>query len=303
MFLRTILKAIALLATMISAEAVAGPADFSSPQPVEITGYDGHAMEPFLSRDGKHLFFNNLNDPSVQTDIHFARRVSDLKFKYLGRLPGVNSGMLDGVPSMDDEGYLYFVSPRSYDDTRNTIWKGWFVGGEVIEVGQIRGTVSRDKNRWLNMDAEISADGRSLYFTENQWKRGKNGGPKTSDIYVARKNSTGAFIRQPDSEAIFENINTKLLEFAPATSRDELTLYFTRLDPKKVKRKINEAFGLYVATRTDIRSAFGVPRRISTINGYVEAVTLAPDDCSIYFHKRTGEQFRIHQARKLDCGT
>jgi len=31
---------------------------FGAPQRVTIRGYDGHAMEPFLTRDGRYLMFN-----------------------------------------------------------------------------------------------------------------------------------------------------------------------------------------------------------------------------------------------------
>lgn len=49
---------------------------FANPQPVALLGYDGDAMEPFLSRDGRYLLFNNRNDPSVNTNLHFAERVA-----------------------------------------------------------------------------------------------------------------------------------------------------------------------------------------------------------------------------------
>ena len=40
---------------------------FGNPQRVTIQGYNDHAMEPFITRDGRYLFFNNLNDPAVNT--------------------------------------------------------------------------------------------------------------------------------------------------------------------------------------------------------------------------------------------
>lgn len=42
-----------------------GSALYADPQPVAIEGYDDHAMEPFLSRDGRHLYFNNSNHPPI----------------------------------------------------------------------------------------------------------------------------------------------------------------------------------------------------------------------------------------------
>src|SRR5688572_32714896 len=68
---------------------------FGTPQPVRIAGYDGPAMEPFLTRDGRYLLFNNSNDPRVNTNLHYARRIDDLNFQYLGELQGANTSALD----------------------------------------------------------------------------------------------------------------------------------------------------------------------------------------------------------------
>jgi hypothetical protein len=38
------------------------------PQPVAIEGYTGDAMEPFISPDGRFLFFKNSNDAKVDTN-------------------------------------------------------------------------------------------------------------------------------------------------------------------------------------------------------------------------------------------
>jgi hypothetical protein len=50
--------------------AAAAAEEFSGPRAVEIVGYRDHAMEPFVSRDGRYLLFNNRNDPSENTDLH-----------------------------------------------------------------------------------------------------------------------------------------------------------------------------------------------------------------------------------------
>ena len=79
------------------------------PEPVVISGYEGSAMEPFISPDGHYLFFNNENDPNVNTNLHFADRLGKLSFRYLGELPGVNSPVLDAAPSMDAAGHFYYA--------------------------------------------------------------------------------------------------------------------------------------------------------------------------------------------------
>jgi len=83
-------------------------------------------MEPFLSRDGKYLFFNNSNDPRVNTNLHWATRIDDLTFQYKGEIQGVNTNALEGVPSMDRNSVFYFVSNRSYDQTASTIYRALF---------------------------------------------------------------------------------------------------------------------------------------------------------------------------------
>jgi hypothetical protein len=93
------------------------PGSFSNAERVSILGYADDAMEPFITRDGKYLFFNNLNEPRVNTNLHWAERIDDLKFRYKGEIAGVNTSALEGVPSMDRQGDFYFVSTRSYNET------------------------------------------------------------------------------------------------------------------------------------------------------------------------------------------
>jgi hypothetical protein len=61
---------------------------FAAPERVTIRGYDGDAMEPFVTRDARYLLFNNRNDPRTDTNVHFAERVDDLTFIYRGASRG-----------------------------------------------------------------------------------------------------------------------------------------------------------------------------------------------------------------------
>ena len=88
---------------------------YVEPQPITIAGYSGSAMEPFISPDGRYLFFNNSNDPGVNTNLQFAERTGKLTFRYLGELPGVNSAVLDAVP---DRTGLHAGRCRSGEDQR-----------------------------------------------------------------------------------------------------------------------------------------------------------------------------------------
>jgi hypothetical protein len=131
-------------------------------------GYDDEAMEPFITRDGKYLFFNNLNEPQVNTNLHWAERVDALHFKYRGEIRGVNTLALEGVPSMDRQGNFYFVLNRTYDQTASTLYRGKFADG-VLTGAEIVPGVSLAKPGIVNFDAEISADGNTLYFVESQF--------------------------------------------------------------------------------------------------------------------------------------
>jgi len=296
---------LALLALLMiavwSPEALSGPADFEAPVDVRIEGYDGHAMEPFATRDGAFLFFNTRNRPEDQTDIHFAARVSETSFRYLGPLEGANSDALDGVPSMDRAGRFVFVSPRDYGATRNTLWEGRFDGESVREVRPLRGDVSRGKPLWLNIDAEISADGEALYFVENRWRL-FGGGLKSANIFAAYRGEDGAFLRAEDAEALFTAVNSKLLEYAPAISGDQLTLYFTRADRAALRRGEADGFAILVSTRPSRDAPFGAPERIEAITGYAEGPSLTPNECGVYFHRLAGDRFVIQLARRKACG-
>ncbi len=263
------------------------PGDFSNPQQVTILGYSGHAMEPFISRDGKYLFFNNSNDPAVDTNLHWAERVDDLTFQYKGEISSVNTTALEGVASMDRNGVFYFVSTRSYDQTASTIYRGSFDNGTVTGIELAPG-VSTAKPGIVNFDAEISPDGNTLYFVESRFSA--SGQPQTADILIATRNGS-AFVRDSNSAAIMKQVNTsKNLEYAPAISSSGLEMSFTRLEGS------NEA--LYVATRTDASSPFGAPRKITSATGFVEGPTLSPDGKSLYYHKREGSLFVIYRVTR-----
>lgn len=294
--MRAALLALLLLVGM----ARAGPADFEPPRSVAIEGHDDHAMEPFLSRDGQWLFFNTRNGPRDRTDILLARRIDDHRYALVGPLPGANSPALDGVPSLDRHGRFVFVSPRDYDATRNTLWQGRFAAGVLHEVMPLPGTVQRRAVPWINMDAEISADGETLYYTENRW-RVLGGGVESSDILVARRDVGGAFHPLPEAAALLRTVNSPLLEFAPATTADERTLYFTRADPRAIARGRPDGFGIFVATRPDRAAPFGAAARIGAINGHVEAPTVSPDGCAILFHALVEGRFRLSRAARSDC--
>lgn len=265
-------------------------ATFSRPEPVLIEGYDDHAMEPFITRDGRMLLFNNSNDPRANTELHWAEHVSPLHFRYRGKITGANSDALDGVPSMDRDGMLYFVSTRSYRQTLSTIYRARFAAGHASDVQIVEG-LSRKQPGALNFDAEISADGQYLYAVDGVFSGGP--APQSADLFVARRVGD-RFERLPNSAEIMAHINTPALEYAPAISEDELELFFTRMSGALFWRKLT----ILHATRKRRDLPFEPPVVIDAISGFVEAPTLGSDGRSLYYHKKVDGLYRIFRVTR-----
>jgi hypothetical protein len=260
--------------------------DFGNPARITIRGYSGHAMEPFITRDGRYLFFNNSNDPSVNTNLHYAERINDLTFAYKGEVAGVNTQALEGVPTMDKSGAFYFVSTRSYKETLSTIYQGRFSGGAVAGVKIVDGVSEKAPGR-VNFDVEVSADGRTLYFVDGVFS-GKPT-PDRADIAIAVRGDAG-FRRLAESAELLKNINTDALEYAACVSRDELELFFTRAG--------KNGPAIYRSTRKSLAQPFDRAAQVAAIKGFVEAPTLSPDSRSLYYHLKEGERFVIYRVTR-----
>jgi hypothetical protein len=260
---------------------------FDRPERVSILGYDGDAMEPFISRDGRYLFFNNLNEASVNTNLFWAERIDDLHFRFRGELRGINTPALEGVASMDRQGNFYFVSTRSYDSTASTLYRGRFTNGEVTAIELVPG-ISLAKPGIVNFDAEISANGDTLYFVESQFNRSSQ--PKSAKLVIAHRRGE-TFVRDDRAgDAILRAVNTGGLTYAPDTSASECEFFFTRADANGP--------AIYRSVRADPTQPFGEPVRLSAITGFVEAPTLSPDEKSLYFHKRENGRFVLYRVTR-----
>lgn len=263
---------------------------FSNPMQVVITGYTADAMEPFISKDGQYLFFNNRNDPSVNTDIFYAVRVDDQTFAFLGPVPGVNSPQLDAVASLDTLGDFYFISTRSYTTTLSTIYSGQFSSAGVTNVALVQG-ISLQKAGWVNFDAEISADGQTLWFDDGQYS--STGVLQAANIGFASRQGA-SFLRQPGDATLLATVNASGLNYAPSISVDGLELFFTRI----ASTTSGDNPSIYRATRVDLNSAFAAPELVSAASGFVEAPSLSADGHLLYFHKMVNGTFVIFHVER-----
>jgi hypothetical protein len=199
---------------------------------------------------------------------------------------------------MDRDGHFYFISPRDYNWTLATVWRGVYSSGRVDGARLADGDLSLGAPGWFTMDAEISADGYTLYATDNHRRRFGGGVPDTSLFFLADRIGPGQFRRSQATAFIMRLVNDpEALQYAAATSDDERTLYFTRFYSER------SDMGIWVATRSDKMQPWGVPERITAIKGAAEAPTVTPDNCGIYFHKREIDGlFHVLYAHRTACG-
>lgn len=271
-----------------TAAAKTGDDSFGAAQEVTVEGYDGNIMEPFISPDGKYLFFNNENNPGAETDIYFATRTGPTAFHFEGALAAANGQGLDAVPSIDRDGNFYFTSTRAYDKTLDSIYTGRFDGKTLADVHVVAG-ITPDVAGDINMDASISPDGEALYISRATFEGGVPV-PQKSDIIIAHRTASG-FEIDPHSREMMVNVNTAQLEYAPAISADGLTLYFTRAEGM---------YGLRImsAHRDNVDAPFDAPQDVTAARGFVEAPSVSADGTELFFHKKRDDKFRLFRAAR-----
>jgi len=263
---------------------------YDNPKKVRIIGYNSNAMEPFISRDGKYLFFNDKTKGNK--DIFYATHIDDFTFKFMGEVKGINTNEVDGVPSMDKDNNFYYVSTGEYKAPKfNTLYRGKFQDGEVTNIIALD-ELSIRKSGWLNMDAEISKDGNTLYSTINYFS-GKLF-PDNSTFFIANKQKDGSFKEAKNSKAIFKNINTdNFLEYAASISSDGLKIFFTK---GNIKTKQLSSF---IATRSNKNAPFSKPEKLTAITGLSEAPAITDDEKLLYYHYLDGKYFSIYALTKI----
>ena len=264
--------------------------EFGQPIKVNMIGYSGHIMEPCISRDGNSLLFNNLNEPTENTNLHWATRINDSTFQYNAELAGVNTAYLEGVPALDIAGKFYFVSTKNYLDSLSTIFLSDYANGIVSNIQLVKG-ISKLKPGWVNFDVDISVDGNSLYFVDGEIPQSV---PTSADLVIARKMTSG-FERLPNSNELLKNINTNALEYAACISNDQLELFFTRVKLPITASSLSEIF---VSKRVTTNDPFGLPSKIASITGFAEAATLTPDNKKLYYHMKDNGRFVLYLVKR-----
>lgn len=265
--------------------------EFSDPEKVTIRGYSGHAMDPFITRDGNYLFFNTYKEGG-DTRLYYARKINDATFTFIGEIQGANgkASNFDAVPSMDSEGRFYFLSTRNYYRDYNNVYSGNFLEGRVYDLDAQPGNFYRSTPGWIVTDAEVSSDGSLLYFANAKYTGGRV--PDSADIGIARMNY-GTFNIDRKLSGILNNVNTgDSLEYAPSVSSDGLELYFARLDSCAGSSR------LFLARRNSIVEPFGEPERIAVLDGQAESPSISQDKKTLYYHTRDDDVYAIYKVSR-----
>ncbi len=283
---------------------------FSEPQPVPIDGlpqgYGGTAIsteEPFVSRDGRFLFFNT-GEQENNKDLHFAEWQNG-RWRYRGEIgPQVNtSAKVEGNPTMDAANNFFYID----SDTRTMARVSRFDPrrGRIDGIAEVTGIPERVIRLFRsfqgNMGVEVSADGRYLYFSRATWQM--NGfwlGPFIdSDILFSQKHNGQYVYDEALARAVMKNINTADMEYAASISADGMELFFTRL-PVDDLRKGRVHTQIMRATRTGLSEPFFVPEPIVAIGSddFVEGPSISPDGKELYYHKREGDKSSLYKVTR-----
>ena len=269
-----------------------GLGEFTNPVAVNIMGYSGSAMEPFISLDGQTLFFNNPNEGAEDGDIHYAIKQANGDFLYKGLVEGVNTPDFESAPSLDDQGNFYYTSIFTYLQDLLSIYGGRYQNGSVVSIKAVDQNLTLNQTGLIDMDASISADGNTMYLAIGLFSG--NTYPDEANFIIANK-VNGVFVKDQNSDFILANINTDNLEYAASISTDGLTLYFNCTNIS-----VNPfTFKIMVATRPTINDAFDVPVEIKAINsGFVEGASISADNKELYYHTKIDGLIQIYKVSR-----
>lgn len=288
--------------TLKPSAVFADPSGFTNPLVLNIVGHNPvlSAEEPFVSRNGRFLFFNS-GETVGNKDLHFAEWHPILGYVYRGAFSDVNTPTdVQGNPTMDASNNFFYVD-TGFPNTPQMAYFFDYQGWETLLFPKaIPGNLPIARNHGtfttLIMGVEVNAAGSNLYFSYAAFANGETF-PFGSDIHVSFRivdGHTNPYFFDPNySNFIMANINTPgELEYAAAISANELEFFFTRTNIQTGTAQIMRA------ARQLAGAPFGVPvaiDAISALGGLVEGPSLSPDGKALFFHRfEAGGYARIY---------
>ncbi|RXM50208.1 MULTISPECIES: TolB family protein [unclassified Chryseobacterium] len=194
-------------------------------------------MEPFLSSDGKRLYFASdrpLHRDQQQKkdfDIWYVERNTESSkwSEPVNMGKPVNSELNEFYPSLSHNNNLYFTmeSPNGMgkDDIYFCKWDGKAYAAPQLLNENINSS-------GYEFNAYISPKENFIIYT----KYNEKGGLGSGDLYISKKSSDGNWQK---AENLGTNINTKFMEYCPFYDEKNKTLYFTSRRTNLPPRKFN----------------------------------------------------------------
>lgn len=206
--------------------------------PILLPFCDGYSyLEPFLSNDGKRLYFASdrpKSDSEMKKsdfDIWYVERENrnEKWSKPINMGPNVNSENNEFYPTLSDNNNLYFTMEAKSGLGKDDIYYCKWNGKEYSQPVLLNNNINSDG---YEFNAFISKDENILIYTKYNAKDGLGSG----DLYIAKKDNSGEWQK---AQNMGNNINTKYMEYCPFYNNQTGTLYFTSrrnsLTPKKFK--------------------------------------------------------------------
>jgi hypothetical protein len=257
---------------------------------VMVQGLTFDAMEPFLSADGNTMFFNSLND-GINTRVHYATKVNDSLFTYVGEVNGVNelnNPQLNGVASMDTANRFVWVSTRGWPVVTENLHRGNYSNGSCSSTGRVYGNFYIYQPGWLIMDAALTYNGSQLNYCNARFDTCI--GPCEARLGIADRVNDSTFNTNSNSAYILQNVNdTNYLVYAPQLSANGLELYFTRLLIGSFDTE------LCVSVRSSVTDPFSAPMVLcADYPNFPEAATVDSAASLMYYHKKTNGTYALY---------
>ncbi len=191
-------------------------------KPVEFSGETWSDLDPFVSPDGKRIFFISTRtvpgaaaDAKPNMDIWYTERIGQT-WGEPKHVASVNSDFKEGTPVITRDGTMYFFSDREAPGKINNIYVSKYVNGEYQSPSKLSAAINSGAS---DTSPFISPDGKTLLFYSQ-----RSGGEGQADLYVSfwRKRNWQTPIN------LGKKVNTASFEYNPVPSRDGKTLYFGR---------------------------------------------------------------------------
>ncbi len=178
--------------------------------------------EPFVSPDGKRIFFASLRPvdgvaPKNNRDfnIWFVEKTASGWSEPMSAGPAVNSQAYENYPSVAANGTLYFAGEREGGKGGNDLYRARLVNGKY----QPAENLYELNTPGVDADPYIAPDESYLIFCSD-----RPGGLGSGDLYISF-NRNGSWT---EAKNLGATINTPDFEYTPSISPDGKRLFFSR---------------------------------------------------------------------------